>query len=394
MSEPNAKRRPVEVGVIIAPTPGEASELNSFASQLAQDVEEPLTEASGREWRFHRGEIVKLESDSTKTGADFVSEASLRLAEGSFDLMVVVTDAALSSGKEQIVSGVASPLTRICVISTRQLRKQARGAELPVNSKPVRWNSATLLLNLIGRILGATEGKAGAMARFRNEPSRTKVEPYIPPKIIRALSDRFIEPSYRVSGIFTELWAHIRSIFFDPGMLLRALVRNQAFLLPLRLSGLAAAAVAPVFIFVFTAEMWDVGLNMANRTAEIYSGVTIAVATLYLTFALKLFLPRKETRRLPRHLALANVIIFITILLAMIGLFAMLVGLSLVLEIAVMPHKLAYTLPTLPLDQVNFWDKLRLGMFNSAVGVATGALAGGIQGRDVLRQLALFETAA
>jgi hypothetical protein len=379
---------------MVAATPGGAGELEAFALQLVKDVEPPLSEASGREWRFHEGEPSPLDSDGRRTGADFVAEASLRLAEGAFDLLIVLTDAPLLSGKEQIVSGVASPLTRICVLSTRQLRKPGRGPDLPVDSTRVRWNSATLLLNLIGRILGAGEEKAGAMAKFRNEPERKQVEPYVPAEQIRALGDRFIEPAYHVTGAFSELWAHIRSIFFDPAMLVRALVQNRALLLPLRLSGLAAAAVATAFVLVFTAEIWDTGLHMANRTAELFSLVSICGSTVYLSFALKLFLPRKDTTRLPRHLALANVVIFMTILLGLIGLYVMVILVNLGLEILVVPHQLAHTLPTLPVRHANFGDKLRMAGFVSAAGVATGALAGGIQGREVLRQLALFETAA
>ncbi len=393
MSEASGARS-VEVGVMIAPTPGEKGELEKFTSQLVEDVEPPLSEASGREWCFHRGEPSQLDRDGKRSGADFVAEASLRLAQGSFDLMIVITDAPLLTGNEQVASGVASPLTRICVISTRQLRKPGRGPDLPVDSKRVRWNSATLLLNLIGRILGAGEGKAGAMAKFKEEPQRQRVEPYIPPNQIRALADRFIEPAYHVTGPASELWAHVRSMFFDPAMLLRALVQNRALLLPLRLSGLAAAAVATAFVLVFTAEIWDTGLHMANRTAELFSLVTICGSTLYLSFALKLFLPRKDTTRLPRHLALANVVIFMTILFGLIGLYVMIILVNLGLEILVVPHQLAHTLPTLPVKHANFGDKLRMAGFVSGAGVATGALAGGLQGRDVLRQLALFETAA
>lgn len=394
MTVSKSDRRAVEIGVMIAATPDNCRDLEAFAKRLAADVEQPLQEASGRDWSFHAGELAKLESEDKATGADFVGQASLRLAEGSFDLVIVITDAPLLSGNAQIVSGVASPLTRICVLSVRQLRKPGRGPDLPMDSPQVRWNAATLLLNLIGRVLGAGEDEAGAMARFTVDPKRDRVEPYIPPARIHALADRFIEPAYHITGTFSSLWAHIRSIFFDPGMLVRGLLRSRALLLPFRLSGLAAGAVAATFVFVFTAEMWDMGLNMANRTAELFALASIAVATVYLSIALKLFLPRKDTAYLPRHLALANVVIFITILLGLLSLFAMLMAVSLGLEILVIPHKLAYTLPTLQIQHANVFDKVRLAVFISAVGVATGAFAGGLQGRDILRQLALFETAA
>ena len=384
---------PVKAGVIIAPT-ASGEDLCAFASRLTKDVRKPLKHATGREWRFQFEQPIKLESDDKRTGADFVAQATLQLAENSLDLMVVVTDAPLLSHVQRITSGLASPLTRICVLSTRQLRKRDQKPDLPLDAPAVRRNAATLLLNLIGRLLGATETRSGAMARFTNDPHRRKVEGYVPPDQIRSHARRLTEPAYRVTGPISELWAHIRSVFFDPGIFVHALARNRAMFLPLKLSGLAAAAVAPVFVLVFTAEMWDAGLHMANRTAEIYSALTIAATTLYLSFALNLFLPRKDIDRLPRHLALANVVIFTTILLAMISLYLMLILFSLGLEVLVMPHELAYTLPTLKIAHADFGDKLRLAGFVSAVGVTTGALAGGIQGRDVLRQLALFETAA
>jgi hypothetical protein len=390
----SAGRRAVEVGVIIAPTP-ESEGLDEFAAQLGRDCAVRLEEASGREWKFHRGETIKLKADDKQTGADFVGEATLRLAEGAFDMMVVVTDAPLLSTKDRLVPGVASPLTRICILSTRQLRKRGRGSDLPLDSAQVRWNAATLLLNLIGRVLGARpDADEGAMARFAVEPGRTRAAPYVPPLEIRALSDRFIEREYRVGGALSTFWAHIRSVFHDPGMLMRALIRNRALLLPLRLSGLAAAALAPVFLLVFTAEMWDAGLGMTNLTAAIYAVITIGASTLYLTFAQNLFLPRKASPVLPRHLALANVVIFMTILLGLIGLFIMVGLISLALEFWVFPQGLIATWPTLREPVVTVVDKIRLAAFISTVGVTTGALAGGLQRRNVFRQLALFETAA
>lgn len=379
---------------MIAPMPG-GDPLDSFAEQLVRDAEPALEGASGRQWRFQLGEVMKLETDDNRRGADFVGEASVRLAEGSFDLIVVVTDAPLMSAQERLVIGVASPLTRICVLSTRQLRKVRRGPDLPLDAPSVRWNAATLLLNLIGRVLGARADTAeGAMARFVVDPQRGRAEPYIPPADIRSLSDRFVEREYLVGGAASRLWAHIRSIFHDPVLLLRALVRNKAPLLALRLPGLAAAAIAPIFLLVFTAEFWDAGLGMSNGTAALYAGVTIAASTLYLAFSQHLFLPRKEGPALPRHLAVANVVIFSTILLGIIGLFLMLVAITLAIELWVFPQGLISTWPTLQDPDVDLIDKSRLAVFISTVGVTTGALAGGLQRQKVLRQLALFESAA
>jgi len=387
--------RGVEVGVMIASSAA-GDELRDFASRLAADIEGPLEQASGRDWRFQRGEVVKLEDNENRRGADFVSEASLRLAEGSYDLMLVITDATLVSRQQRIVSGLTSPLTRICVISTRQLRKPGRGPDQALDDEKVRWNAAALALNLIGRVLGAGTRAAdtGAMARFRLDSNRAKAETFDKADRIERLADRFIEPEYPTPGAIGALWAHLRAAVSQPLMILKALVHNRAPFLALRLPGFAAAALAPVFLLVFTAEIWDAGLGMSPGTAWSYAAISIAAATIYLSFVQRLFLPRKDGPTIPKHLAVANDVIFATIFLGVLGLFAMLILFSLALEILVFPQGLIATWPTLQDPQVDFYDKLRLAAFISTVGITTGALAGGLQRQVVLRQLALFETAA
>ena len=59
---------------------------------------------------------------------------------------------------------------------------------------------------------------------------------------------------------------------------------------------LATAAVAPALLLVFTAEIWDVGLSMSNRTAILYALLSIGAASLYLVQVQALFLPRKDKR--------------------------------------------------------------------------------------------------
>jgi hypothetical protein len=228
---------------------------------------------------------------------------------------------------------------------------------------------------------------------FQIEPKRAHAEWLDDISDLRRLAGRFTEREYRVPGTLASIWAHLRSIAADPALFFRALVRNRAPVLALKLPGLAAAAVAPTFLLVFTAEFWDAGLGMSNRTAAIYATISIIAATLYLTFGQQLFLPRKDNRVIPQHLALANVVIFATVLLAVIGLFAMVAAITLAIELWIFPPDLIATWPTLQDPQVTLVDKLRLASFISTIGVTTGALAGGLQRRQVMRHLALFQTA-
>ncbi len=131
---------------------------------------------------------------------------------------------------------------------------------------------------------------------------------------------------------------------------------------------------------------------MKNQTAWWYAGLSVLAATIYLSTSLNLFLPRKEDRVVPEHIAVANGTILLTMLLAVIGLFVMVALLTLLIVIGIFPEGLISTWPTLQDPVVTWVDKLRLAVFDTTVGVTTGALAGGLERRQILRELALFPT--
>jgi hypothetical protein len=154
--------------------------------------------------------------------------------------------------------------------------------------------------------------------------------------------------------------------------------------------GLATAAVAPTLLLVFTAEIWDAGLSMAPGVLWAYALGSIVAATLYLLLVQHLFFPAQEKRVITEHLAIVNVSIFLTVLLAMLGLFLMVTALMLILIVCVFPPGLIATWPTLGHPAVALSDKLRLAAFISTLGVTTGALAGGLESRTVIRNMAFF----
>lgn len=148
---------------------------------------------------------------------------------------------------------------------------------------------------------------------------------------------------------------------------------------------------APVFILVFTAEIWDVGLNMASSTAATFAILSILAATTHLVRVQNLFFPQKEQRIVSEHLAAVNVAIVLTMLLAMVGLFLMLALLILFIEFFIFPSGLIATWPTLEDPEVTLLDRFILAAFISTNGMLTGALAGGLESRAVIRHLALFD---
>ncbi|WP_305096891.1 hypothetical protein [Croceibacterium aestuarii] len=392
-----ATAMPIQVGCYLARSK-EADEaaLDAFLRRLIDDVKPELERATGREWRFHIGdpaELPAIPAEGTRP-ADFVPQSTQRLAEGSFDLVVAIADAPLVSRAERPTSGVASELTRTCVLSTRRLQPDRRGPTGALDAPAVRWNAAALLLHLIGHAMGLRShpDTEGVMAPFRLDAERNRCPRFADPEQLRRLADGFPEQEWRGRNRAHEILLHAFAVVSHPVLVLRTLWRNKAPLLPLKMPTLATAAVAPVFILVFTAEMWDAGLGMKNATAWWYAGLSILAATLYLALSLNLFLPRKENRIVPEHIAVANGTILLTMLLAIVGLFVMVTLLTLVIVLAIFPEGLISTWPTLEDPVVTWVDKLRLAVFDSTVGVTTGALAGGLQRREILRELALFPT--
>lgn len=387
---------PVQVGIIVAQSQSaDRSALSDLARQLVEDASAELQRASSRGWEFHFEEPLRLGSDERRHAGDFLEEATLRLVEGSFDLVVVLTDVALISRRERSVFGLASPLARTLLLSTHRLREAERGKQLPLDASSVRYNLAALLLHLIGQTLGAKvqpSGSGGAMAPFDVDTGRSAVPQFKESAGIQALAATFMAREHAINGPVDDAWVHVRSAIRHPGLVLQALCRNNAPFLSLKMPGLATAAVAPVFILVFSAEFWDAGLGMTHQTAWTYAGISILAATVYLCFAQRLFLPRKESHVVPEHLAVANVVIFLSMLLAVVGLFVMVALLALAIELWVFPPDLISTWPTLGNQQVGLPDLLKIAVFISTVGVTTGALAGGLQRRQILREMALYQT--
>lgn len=387
----------MDVGLLVMAGPGaDVARLERLAAAMAEPVGKALEPATRLRWNFHIATSRHLESDDAKRPADFLDEASMSMAEGPFDMIVVLTDVMLVARERKVQAGVASTTARIAVVSTRQLVATPRGEPLRgLESPPVVANGAALLLHLVGRIAGLEQNHASPVMRpFEFRDNRRSLPPFSASERARlaGIGARLPERELRGEATLAALVFHALMALRHPGQTLKPLWRNRALLLPLSLPGLATAAVAPSFLLVFTAEIWDVGLGMSNVVAATYASLSILAATLFLARVQSLFLPRKKRNVLTEHLAVANTTIFLSVLLACIGLFLMVAALMLVIEIWVFPADLMQTWPTLEQPAIAFADKLRLAAFIATVGVTTGALAGGLENRAIMRHLALFET--
>lgn len=386
----------VDVGLVVAHAPGtDPDPLRSFAAQAAQDAIDELASATDLTWRFYLERAARLSDHDRRRPSEFLDRATHRMVEGPYDLIVVVTDVPLVSNKERFVPGLASPLARVVVLSTENLRSAPRGKpQHALEAATVRWNAATLLIHLIGHVLGARHRGAdgGVMEPYRFVPDREEVPPMDADveATLHRMATEIPATETQPRGPVTRLLFHGKSAIQHSGPIARALVHSRAPLLPFSLPKLSTAAVAPTLVIVFSAESWDVGFHMGNVTAGLYAVVSILVAAVYLLFAQNLTFPRKHHDIVTEHTALVNVTVFVVLVLAMLGLFSLVWSIMLVIELVVFPSNLMSNWPSLEDPSVGLIDLVRTGAFISTIGVLSGALAGGLEDRAIISHITLF----
>ena len=389
----------MNVGLLVAVgEPDKKEQLLAFSEELILNVKPELEDSSEIPWNFDITDTIALKSDQSVSPSDFLDSASLRMAEGPYDMVCVITDVGLNSRKNRVEAGLASPVTRITVLSTRKLVTTGRKeATLSLEDEKVRANAAVLFLHLTGHLLGlkhraASESRIMGRMEFDKPPGKIPSYNAEERKSLKRRSSRIPDRELRNGNVLETFIFHILMTFRHPRNFFSPLFSNFALFLPLSLPSLATAAVAPALLLIFTAETWDVGLGMTNVTATIFAVLSIMFASFYLVRVQSLFLPRKEKRVLTEHLAVANSVIYFSIFLACIGLFLMVAALILLVEFYIFPADLIQTWPTLNKPEILMEDKIRLAAFISTIGVTTGALAGGLESRTVIQHLALFRS--
>jgi len=386
----------VDVGVLVAHAPGtETGHLRQFARRAAEDVVGELASATDITWRFSLEDAARLANHDGRRPSEFLDRATHRMVEGPYDLMVVVTDVPLVSNRERLVPGLASPLARVAVVSTRQLRSGPREQpQYALDHEAVRWNGATLLVHLVGHILGARhrDAEGGVMQPYQFSPDRRAVPPMdadVESRLHR-IAGEIPGTEARPRGPLARLAFHARSAGQNAGRIREALVHSRAPLLPLSLPKLSTAAVTPTLVIVFSAEAWDVGFHMGNATAVLFAVASVLTAAIYLLFAQNLTFPRKRHRVVTEHTALVNVTVFLVLVGAMIGLFVLVWIIILVIELVVFPPNLMSNWPSLEDPSIGLVDLVRTAGFISTIGVLSGALAGGLENRTIVSHLTLF----
>ncbi|MBW3582063.1 MAG: hypothetical protein KY455_03095 [Euryarchaeota archaeon] len=380
--------RAIQAGIMLAAAQ-DVEALEKFAERLADDVRPVLEKATKRPWAFDPLDPTHLRSRDTYRPSDFLDEAAMRLVEGPYDLIIVVTDVPLLG--RRLTAGSLSAAARIVILSTWRLRTSERGEpRRPLDGPAVHWNAAHLLLHLVWGLLVLKRRKRRAR-RWHFDPERVDASclPEPPPGVTEAAA-KLPEQVIETDSPLRHFWFHVTNASQNMGQVVRPLVRSRAPFLALTLPRLSTAAVVPSLVLIISAEIWDVGVNVEAVRLLAAAVVVLFASTVYVVFSNRLLFPRGERRRMTEHLAVVNTTVLATMFFVMLGLMVMLWLLILAIVVLVFPQDLIHTWPTLGNAPVGLRGEMRIALLVSVIGTVTGALAGGLESRSVLRELALF----
>jgi predicted Zn-dependent protease len=290
---------------------------------MVRDATAELHSATDIAWRFVTEEPIRLPDTAARRQSQFLDEAMNRLVEGPYDIVIVATDVALLSRTCRFVPGLASPVSRVAVVSTHKLMAGPRDEPVrSLDTPAVRWNAATLLLHLLGHVLGAQHGSTdgGVMDPFEFDPSRRGTPDFDADaeSYLHRIGQRIPEEESS-RGRLARVGFHGLSALRNPEEVVSALRGSRAFAFPLSLPKLATTAITPTLVIVFSAESWDVALHLSNATAALFAVVSILAAAIHLMFVQNLFFPWRKHQIITEHMALVNVSVFAILVAAMVG---------------------------------------------------------------------------
>lgn len=380
---------------MIATSPEIATDtMRDFAESLYKLVQPKLEDYSDIKWQFHQEVAINLSDDDARYASDFLDRTSLRMVEGPYDAMLIITNVPILSSQRKAEPGLSAEVSRVMIISSAALTHSQRDKAMrSLTDQNVLYNGATLLLHLVGHLLHLNHTNSSeVMKPYSFKENRNRLPEFTEKERIKIKKEaqRFPDQVLFTGGIFQEIGFYIKSVIAHPREVFMPLLRNRAPLIPLSLSRLSTAAVTPSLVLVFSAEIWDVAFHLSDARMYISSIIAIILSGAYLMVSLKLQFPRTSSSGLTEHGAIVNISIFLTLVCAMIGLYVLLFLGTLGIEYFIFPEDLMREWPSLDSPSVSRADKFRLAGFISILGVITGALAGGLESRSVVRELALF----
>lgn len=224
---------------------------------------------------------VPTDSEGARSVMDLLERGVKERDESARDLVVVIAQARLCSPLGDVRLGVISRSLDCAVVTLDALAPRAEaGAAGKVERLAARVEA--LALRLLGLFCGAppppTDSPEWHLAPMRTEEDLDAMRRFDAPQIaaIRAfvtgVADARLEetaPRHSHGAGFL-----LKGAWINRGDIVSSVVRARPWLFPVRLGKLTTAAVSAIFVFLITAEAWELA---ASQSAASTVGVTAAV---------------------------------------------------------------------------------------------------------------------
>ncbi len=389
---------PLKAGLLVVHLPeSDPAPLMKLAQAVAKHGEAELSRATGRPWTVAVPLPRALDEGGVHREGDFLSKGMTTMAQGLLDVVVVLTDSAVSARDKAIVHGSHSRTARVAVMSVRRLLEGEDGdAVRGLEDAGVEANAKALFLHLMGHMTGLVHQweQGDVMAPFRFTPGRGEARfSDRQAKRLKRKARKVPDQKVAAAGLLMSSVFHVISALRNLGEVVVPTLRARAFLLPLQMPTMATAALIPTIVLVFTAEIWDVAFHMPDRTAYAFAMAVVVLGSFYLAAVQDLFFPRKERETLTEHAAVVNTVLWVSMLQALIGLFVVIGLFVWALEAYVFPEALMQKWTGLETFATRA-DRIRLAVFISTLGTMTAAMGGALDRKAVVRNLALFSDRA
>lgn len=296
----------------------------------------------------------------------------------TWDYVLVIVPNELKPRDRVFTIGVPSSALEVAVLSTARLEMEQEFSERLVG----------LALHLLGHMWGLEHRDIGPM--MPPEECETLCARRFLPDEAAAIIDRLeevadarVEEQQATTNWLTFHW---HAFWADPKSIVVDIWGYAPWKIPFRMGRLTAAAAISVVFLLLGAESWEIGVNLSILTLIMGAAISVVASTLFIFLGQNLSQISREIGW-REQLSRTRILLFLTLLLGMLSLWAVLFAILFAMVLVVPRH-----IPVEWLGQsLEQSDLARHAAFMATLGVFAGALGGNLEEENELKARLFYD---
>lgn len=337
-------------------------------------------------WRFPVAVSPPSPRSASGEPAALLQQGAVERSQRGWDFALVVTSHDLRSYYKSHALAVPSRALAVAVLSLARIEPTDGGSQAAHARR-----AAALSLHLLGDLNGIWHADdadswmhAPQSAADLDTPNTFDASQHDQlERALREVADLRLEEgeSPGSATVFYLRAAHARA-----AEIASAVFQARPWELPLRLSRLTAASLSALFVFLITAEAWDLGVSQTARSVLGVAVAVLASTTVFILHRQKLLLRRASTRPTEQEVV-TNVTAVLVVFLGLASAFAVLFTLALMIEHTLFSAEIvARWAPALARDR-HAEALLTMAGLTSSFALVIGSLGASLEGNDYFRHV-------